>query len=288
MTINEFKEVCKSKFYYERLSSKPANKELISSFHAIPVGEEFEKDFHRVAWKEDESGECIYYLIKDRNTNQIVLFFAVQCGLIYMDTDSKDWDSMERSFFEVIIKNQLLKEDQEETLELWRQCYLNDGVPPDGLDEVIKYAREYEEHIRSKDSGKVHEVRNVHISYPCIELALFVRNADYKNPFAGYIPLGVVLFWEIIADKMLELHEMIGSRWLYLFAADEDPEKHKKLIMHYMDSLKFSNIPAGYAVIRPDVEFGYPCLVQKFDDLKINRENIWEQYQDIIENINIT
>lgn len=289
MTIEEFKALCKQKFICERLTCNPLNKKLISNFKALPVGSEFEKILKRRAWKEDSNSDCIYYLIKDRVTGKIALYFALQCGLIYMDPSSIFCTTNQRNLFSEIVEKDLLDPSQADSLDLVRSFYINNAlVDPDVFDDIKKYAQEYI--MQCKKSKKLNELHNVHNAYanePAIELALFVRNADFINTFDSPIPLGVILFWEVVTDKILEIHEMIGSKWLYLFAADEDVKNKQVLINYYRTSLKFYSIPDGYAVIKPSSESGYPCLVQPFSDLKTNKDNIWYSYEEIIDKLTI-
>ena len=65
-------------FEYEVLTSKPANKELIGEFVSKKANNSLESYIRDIdkAWTEDLDGETRVYLVKDKSSGDIALFFS--------------------------------------------------------------------------------------------------------------------------------------------------------------------------------------------------------------------
>ncbi|MFQ7675495.1 MAG: hypothetical protein ACLRK3_12435 [Ruminococcus sp.] len=119
--------------------------------------------------------------------------------------------------------------------------------------------------------------------------------------------LGVYVFWEIIVPHILEISELVGCKYVYLFAADRtnedtninvpmwtpdyDPDEEyegksendvRKLVAYYINELKFENI-SKYTILKPSFERTCFTLVQEVSKLEENREMIWQSHMLDIE-----
>lgn len=108
-------------------------------------------------------------------------------------------------------------------------------------------------------------------------------------------------FWEIIVPHILKVAEIVGCKYIYLFAAnnsdrgtdkvkesiiytpDYDPyedieiEEHDevlRLVNYYQMQLKFEFV-TKYKILKPHFERKCFTLVQEVDNLQENRENVW-------------
>lgn len=72
------------------------------------------------------------------------------------------------------------------------------------------------------------------------------------------------MFYKYIAPKVIEVAEIAGSQFLYLFCADDGS---KKLLDYYVNKLNFS-IMDNMACVRSTYDRGLTCLTIRIETLK--------------------
>ncbi|MEY8391217.1 hypothetical protein AALA98_07580 [Lachnospiraceae bacterium 45-W7] len=76
--------------------------------------------------------------------------------------------------------------------------------------------------------------------YSAIEIHHFCRNSKYKINERVGIPLGFDIFWEAIVPLVYDITNLVGCKYLYLFAADQTADEEvKKLVQCFMQHLCF-------------------------------------------------
>lgn len=118
------------------------------------------------------------------------------------------------------------------------------------------------------DSDKI-EVTKV---IPAIELAHFCANDSYRKQkkswsishgFRTY-SVGVYAFYSYIAPLILQLANIAGAQYVYLFCADDGSEK---LHRFYSEQLHFE-LMDDMACIRPDYDDTLDCMTLKISELE--------------------
>ena len=112
------------------------------------------------------------------------------------------------------------------------------------------------------------------------------RNENYTQKSDIGVPLGFGIFWEVIVPKILEITDLVGCQYIYLFAADKTPDTEenniKKLVDYYKNNFKFSECDGGIQLVKPDYDRSCYGLIQKVATLQHNRDHIWEEFSDVI------
>ena len=158
-----------------------------------------------------------------KEKNKIVMYFTLQCGVLV-------------------------------------QCHKKEigGIVHKGTEQSPKY------HIDTENI----EVTN---SIPAIEMAQFCINDAYKRKKKSWkIPhgnrmynVGAYCFYRYIAPKVIQLAEIAGLKYLYIFCADDGTGKLKD---YYIRELHFEEMD-DMACIRSKYDQDLPCMTIKIEDL---------------------
>lgn len=280
MTIEEIKSYFDGHFSVERLTAKAENRDLIKSFKAPEKGFMLGKYLHEKAWADDLEGETKVYLIKD-DEGFLVAFFSVKCGLLY---DSHEYEKLkgdELEFVNLVVEQyEMNLPDKGDVIQAYYDCY--DQIADERKDKLIEIAfQRYDdsEEVRTSKDGS--SIKRVHETFSAIEIAHFCKNDCYEYNIDNMmgVSLGSGLFWEKIIPKIKEVINIVGCKYLYLFAADNsDYEKVRSLVRYYKDDFKFDEIQ-DLMIIKPDYDRKCQAMIQ--DVLEIERDGIafWARYK---------
>lgn len=221
----------------ERLSANPDNEDLILSF-----GNKWESlvnHLHEKAWKEDFHNDSAHYLVKSKE-NEVLFYFSLTCGLLYDDVLDNDKEEMCRAYAGEIS----MTEDMNKKIKVYQiDNSLSDNELNKKLDELYHKLRMQRKILKTDASVKESVQKKVVLdTVPAIELKHFCKNDHYtgfnKELFNSY-RLGEIVFWFKILPLVENIFKMIGGKYIYLFAADED--ENRTLTNHYKTRLKFDD-----------------------------------------------
>lgn len=226
----------------ERLSSHAENLRLIDSFHSSRNNNVAEALLNE-AYREDEEGVVAYYIIKDKQ-NQVLFFFSLKCGLL----------------FDEFIEGEKLT-------RLKELC--------SGLSEKLNKGL-----IASEDINSLFDpnVKNVGKTFPGIEIVHFCANDDCRETWDNLgldQSLGTIVFWHFIVPKIFELQKIVGCEYLFLFAADCDPDEH--LVNYYNQKLKFTKADEHSAAM-PIYDFTCKFMYQRIADLSKGQNSFYDNF----------
>ena len=316
MTIEEQKRYLFERLKLESLRISEQNKKEILAFEQAKCGSILSDYLKNEAWKDDESGDTKVYLVKDIVENVIVSFFALNCGILYSDLEGISLKEEEKEPFERLVKAfqmyniRNLSDTQREQADKEYNDALN------ALEEVVespdrfsylnnqaesKAASKETERDLFVDTEEKEHATNVHQTFPAIDIKFLCKNKHYIPKINLDFRLGVYIFWELIVPHVLKTAELVGCKYIYLFAADEtdrtviktkkpimftrdyDPYAEEeeeeqtvvlKLVEYYKNELKF-NYVTKYKVLKPHFERKCFTLVQEVKNLEENRRSIW-------------
>ena len=174
-------------------------------------------------------------------------------------------------------------------------------------EEVIELEKKDEAFERNNDRQNTKHVKE---TVPAIDIKFFCRNDSYEIPICLDFKLGVFVFWEMIVPHILKIAELVGCKYVYLFAADnteedvkdepvdysdpsfdpyaddehndEDDSNKMRLVNYYQTDLKFKPV-SKYTVLKPSYEKYCKTLVQEVSKLEENRNTIWESHANDFE-----
>ena len=179
---------------------------------------------------------------------------------------------------------------------------------------LISYAQEQAEIKEEREESAVQIgdsefTKNVQETYPAIDIKFLCKDANYVPEIKLDFKFGVYVFWEIIVPHILKISELVGCKYVYLFAADnservevgeqERPvmysqeydvdseecakftskEDVKKLVSYYINNLKFRPV-SEYTILKPHFERTCYTLIQDVADLAHKRELIWSSHDE--------
>lgn len=210
----------------------------------------------------------------------------------------------------------LSKEEQDAAYELLGDAYALFDEKIEDSDRatvLISYAQEQaeikkEREEASNQAGDSEFVKNVQETYPAIDIKFLCKDANYKPDIEIEFKFGVYVFWEIIVPHILKISELVGCKYVYLFAADNSEvpktdvqmentikyskdydmgleedildeetsseEDVKKLVSYYINNLKFRPV-SEYTILKPHFERTCYTLIQDVEDLQHKRQSIW-------------
>lgn len=215
-----------------RLTDLPNGMRLVESF-SNPKNEVLVDFIQGDAFEEDRNGKAACYIIIDHD-EEILCYFALKTGLLY--DEFQEWREYEKyKKINIILKDRIAKTNSEEAKVLLTENERKLKEAKDNLKKIIGIIEAFPLH------------KQVDRSYPAIELSHFCVNEEYRKKWERYKlgdrnRLGITVFWNFIVDKAIQVSQLIGCEYLYLFAADNTPDhflvNHYKGFMGFREDLK--------------------------------------------------
>ena len=281
-------------FTCERLTTNPMNLHKIQNFLSYR-GPGLVNALRNFGWEADRSGTTAYYVIKN-STGQIVMFFSLKCGSLF------DPGYVKR-----------FAEEFSETQQLWNmwnqarrgdeaaQQYLVELEGLLGKEEFDKRLRNLETDFivqrsmyreikadkRNEPSDKIIRVDKAHAAIELVEFCANDRTrSSWEAAFNDQLvtrrnTMGKVFFWWFIVPKMIEISQLIGCEYAYLFAADDDPDGD--LVRYYEDALHFRKL-THLGTIKPYYDMNCFFMGRRLfsvDEDHLDPGEIIEDYDDL-------
>lgn len=260
----------------ERLSSHVENLRLIDSFYSSRNNNVAEALLNE-AYHEDEEGVVAYYIIKDK-LNNVLFFFSLKCGLLFDEfiegeklTRLKELCS---SLSEKLNKGLIASEDIDSVKSLLESIRAKKGVKKEDVAKILHTSTDSED-IKSLFDPNV---KNVGKTFPGIEIVHFCANDDCRDTWDKFEldqSLGTIVFWHFLVPKIFELQKIVGCEYLFLFAADCDPDEH--LVNYYNQKLKFTKADEHSAAM-PIYDFTCKFMYQRIADLSKGQHSFYENF----------
>ncbi len=251
-----------------RLSNYPNAMRLVDSF-CNPKNDVLVDFIKGDAFEEDSSGKTACYIILDSNED-ILCYFALKSGLLY--DEFQEWKEYEKyKKINIVLKERIAVTYNEETKILLADNERKLKEAEDNLKKTIGNIETFPLH------------KQVESSYAAIELSHFCVNETYRECWDRYNfgdknRLGITLFWNFIVDKAIQVSQLIGCEYLYLFAADCTPDhflvNHYKIFMGFREDLKVLSL-------QPKFDFRCTFLCNTIEAFKDGRESFFDHFNDV-------
>lgn len=320
-SLNEQKRFLSENLVVESLREKESNQEDIKNFVQATNGDRISNYLINNAWDDDHCRNTRVFLVRDKNTKQVVFYYALNCGILYTDFKPLNLTSEEKPIVENYInaiklahKKNLTPEEQEYANNAYAMALSEFSVKIDDVNRVttlISMAEERanlkeEKEEALKETAEDDHIKQVKETFPAIDIKFLCRNAQYHPPIKLDFKLGVYIFWEIIVPHILKISDMVGCKYVYLFAADNteiylqkkkaipmwtpdyDPDDEdepnegsndfvRKLVSYYITELKFRQV-SEYTILKPHFERTCYTLIQEVASLQEKRELVWASH----------
>lgn len=260
----------------ERLSSHEANMWLIDNFYSKRnnnVAEALLND----AFKEDEDGVVAYYIVKDKQEH-VLFYFSLKCGLLF--DEFIEGEKLARlkglcsTLSDKLNKGLIAKEDEDGVKTLLESVRAKKGIKKEDVARILHTSADSEDIISLFDKN----VKNVGKTFPGIEIVHFCANDDCRQVWDDLMldqSLGTIVFWHFIVPMIFELRKIVGCEYLFLFAADCDPDEH--LVNYYSQKLKFTKADEHSAAM-PIYDFTCKFMYQRISDLEKGQRNFYDNF----------
>lgn len=266
----------------ERLSANEDNFRLVDDFYN-GRNPSIVQTLQNEAFEEDLCHRIAYYVVKD-NDGHILFYFSMKCGLLYDEFLEGDRLLDMKAFYGHILqlsKDPALQSADREAID----TLLEKARAKKGL-KKLEVARVLHLPLDSMEITKIfgENSKNVGTTFAGVEIVHFCINEAYRKIWENtgiQQKLGTVVFWQFIVPKVLDLMEIVGCEYLFLFAADlsEDAD----LVNYYIDNLQFVDASEHNAAT-PMYDFACRFLCQETCTLEERRKAFFEQFNHDAEN----
>ena len=231
----------------------------------------------------DIDGDLASYLILSP-TNIVLQFFSIRCGELFTpkveDTYNigKIYNSSKKNIKAVPFVTSYSVPPEKIFWKAIRKTF--DIAHNKGYnDKVINY------HISSiidnmSDNHKI--INQVHESHPSIEIKYWGSNFSFEAKeywsslrLPSIYKMGQILFWHFVVKKIEEVRDLIGSTYVYLFAADQDPDG--LLVKYYKEELGF-DFSNNIHVNKPYFDWQCRFMLQPITNILAKREEFYNSF----------
>ncbi len=187
----------------------------------------------------DDRCEEAYYVIID-SENNVLFFFSIKCGLL----EDMVWTAEFREMVSAYNEAKLTPDIKSRVLEYQLENSFSNKELKENLMALYERLRVIKKIERSGDEPNVKISKNTRIvqeTYPAIEVSCLCKNQNlsvFSPENFNKHRLGEIVFWRFIVDKIKEIRLMIGAKFIYLFAADDNKEQ-ETLVAYYTNKLGF-------------------------------------------------
>ncbi len=225
---------------------------------------------------DDKYDKLASYLLISPNKIPL-LFFSLRCGELFKILDKKKMILCHKAF--VAISDMAAgKLSGDKLIEANRavQEAIQYGCSVDEFTS-IDIKKSYEKEVK-KEPNK--DINRVQYSFPAVEMKFYgINGSDVAREYWGKTTInnriGVTLFWHFIIPKIEEICKLVGCEYVYLFAADKDPDG--TLVNYYRNVLKFDSDPS-ISANKPFFDSECIFLYQTVDELKKQRDCFFSEF----------
>lgn len=275
-------------FTCQRLTADTFNKILIRKF-TCKRNPRLAAYLHELAWEEDQDGAASFYVIKNQK-DQVVFFFSLKCGALFepLDIESLRNQLNDRRKLLDAISNYRRGLATDEELAAIEQKMQEYGMSVFELqwtlrDEVSEKNQKLSDAMKDFQDEHNPNISQVIRTYPAVELMHFCgRDGNkeawkkYKSQY-GFPPdstMGQVMFWYFVAPILLDISQVLGCQYAYLFAADSTLKR--ELIIYYNGLNFYSRTDLGTS--KPRYDFTCEFMCQTLRDMKAFRDKYLENF----------
>lgn len=260
----------------ERLSSNEENLRLIDSFYSVRNNNVAEALLNE-AYQEDESGIVAYYVVKDADKN-VLFFFSLKCGLLF--DEFIEGEKLTRlkelciTVEEMLNGGNVPKEDIEGLKAFLETVRAKKGLKKDDVARILHTTTDLQKINAIFDEN----IKNVGKTFAGVEIVHFCANDKCRDIWDKYglnQSLGAIVFWHFIVPKIFELRKIVGCEYLFLFAADCDPDEH--LVNYYSQKLKFKKADE-HSTAMPIYDFTCKFMYQEILGLENKRMKFFDNF----------
>lgn len=277
-------------FACERLTNNSDNKALIEAF-SCKRGTGLLNYLKQNGWQYDEQGIEAFYFIKTPDGKPCV-FFSLKCGELFEPLDEASVQKDCNKALEILHTLHELPEgdpDHDKLLQELADYGNKINVPLEAVVNLVTNNAKSNVKLHKNTLYLLHNdkqregdrpIQRVIKTYPGVEITNFCADdsesiKEYWKSLGFRFTIGEVMFWLYIAPKFIELQNIVGCKYAYLFAADKTPDGN--LTNYYAVSLNFSK-DRNLGTSKPRYDLCCEFMSQDVSDLKKRMDSFWDNF----------
>lgn len=269
---------------------KELNQKVLNDFEYKGKGVNLIGEVQKYGFGYDEEGKGAFYIVRTRDGVGL-LFFSLRCGELNTPVLSKEKIEQEISRAQYVVEQysqgKAKNLDRTQTECLQRILAQSQSYEMD----VTQYLDYYSNRLRRTQDKQNNAIEtdclrdaNPKIThsacvYPAVELMHFCANQSERatvawKEFGLDRPMGEVLFWKFVVERLQEIRKLVGCQYIYLFAADEPDGR---LVNYYKHSLDFSQDNL-IGTNKPQYDCGCIFMSQPLNGIEKKRKQHFENF----------
>lgn len=294
----------------QRISDDEANKKVIEAF-SNPKSSPGITGALKTGWNADKKDKVAYYIVKDPEDNQPLLFFSLKCGEMHIPLSPEKLSKSVKSalmllkaassacgmtpiprstnFREQLMIWSMAKEalDLAQDLEVedWAkeviEKQLVDGDLPDkawnDIWRRVFRSRDRQESLNEEMKREGENIIRTKKTFAAVELVHFCVHEPARKKWKAMgmgKRMGKALFWHFIEPIIRALRDLVGCEYIYLFAADRN--RDGRLVKYYKE-LGF-DFRDDINVTKPAYDFCCYFMCQEVTALRTRKNEFMKNY----------
>ncbi len=229
--------------------------------------------------QKDLYDEESFYLIRDGNDKPL-FFFSVKCGLL----EEKEFTDEYKEMVMAYCDKRVTPDVKERIDNFQADNSLSDKDLCKIFTESYRRLKKLDKNGRlEKGETERGNVRLVMNTYPAIEISYICRNENapaFRPEDFGEHRMGEIFFWRFIVDKIKDIRNLIGAKYVYLFAADDNKEQ-ETLIAYYSDKLHFAET-SQFVVLKPSYDINCRFMCAHIADLIDYQNTFFAEFNKVL------
>lgn len=281
--ITSFQKRLLDSLVCERMSTNEANLRLVDGFYNYR-NEALANVILNEAFEEDEKGAIAYYVVKHKESGKVLFYFSLKSGMLFDQyLDDKKYKALNEWYKKIEQKSSdafLSPEEKALYDSLKEKIRSHKGLTKVELEQLSQRNLNVFDDLAVETNLNITHVLK---TYSGVELVHFCSNNDADDVWESFhLPRsrGVVVFWRFIVPIILQLKEIVGCEYLFLFAADDSNDQ--TLVEYYRNRLYFDDNQER-AVAKPVYDFTCKFMYQELAPLKDRQIEFFENFNTIEE-----
>lgn len=223
------------------------------------------------AQKDSDNGTASFLIMSPDGL--VLQFFTLRCGELFEPKIDDFQTKTVNEMYNNLLTSSSMTPDKSVNAT-YRKAILRGKNP-----NIVKYELNS---IVDKNYESSNFVQQVHETYPSIEIKYWGSNGDKKVSqywesllMPAQYKMGQVLFWYCIVQKLQEAIDVVGSKYVYLFAADVDPDG--VLVNYYRTKFGFE-YPKNIHVNKPCFDWHCKFMLQPISQILKGREDFLNNF----------
>ncbi len=231
---------------------------------------------HETYLADDRCNTLASYVVKNEE-GTIMLFFSLRCGELFEEVDPAKMEIGYKALKGLKTLQAAQKSGAEMPADALLAVYKAKSAGMD-INNIEYYGWKRDNYLHDQKKESHSGISRVSRVYPGVELKFFGINANAREAWRtlGFPKrMGETLFWHVIVPKLEELRTIAGCKFLYLFAADNDPDGS---LVNYYKTVLHINAEPCLSANKPSFDYNSMFLYQDIRLLSEYRKSFFETF----------